>query len=250
MRARKLAQWMLVAGISGSVVLTNGARAETEPKLVLSPVEKVFVPLGFDNNDNVEIVLHGHFRNSCYKVGPAHAKVNHLTKKIHVTAYAYKYPATCLQALVSFTQVVKLGTVDVGDYKILLGQAPDLGEVNLNIVKSRTVSPDDFLYAPVSEVNLAGNEPAGQPTITVSGSYPFMFRGCMILRDVRVQQTPGNVLVVQPVAEYTEGDECLPQTQSKSFAVSVPLAERVHGDNLIHVRVLNGDSLNRVVEAH
>ncbi len=36
------------------------------PKLVVAPVDNVFVPAGFDDNDNVEVVLQGYFANSCY----------------------------------------------------------------------------------------------------------------------------------------------------------------------------------------
>ena len=46
------------------------------PAKAPAPVQKVFVPQGFDDNDNVEVILHGHFPNSCMKSGPVDVSVN------------------------------------------------------------------------------------------------------------------------------------------------------------------------------
>ena len=48
-------------------VLGFGARAFADDSAVLvqAPIDKVFVPLGFDDNDKVELIIHGQFPNTC-----------------------------------------------------------------------------------------------------------------------------------------------------------------------------------------
>src|SRR5690242_13636219 len=54
----------------------------TEIKLdtVLTPLE------GYDDNDNIQLVLHGEMPNGCFRIGPTQAKV--VQKTILVTQYA------------------------------------------------------------------------------------------------------------------------------------------------------------------
>ena len=93
------------------------------PSLVASPIDAIFVPLGFDDNDNVEVVLHGHFTSNCSKVGPLSATVDEATKTILVSAKAWSYTSDrCLdqEMYTSFVQIVSVGVVEKGDYTVKL----------------------------------------------------------------------------------------------------------------------------------
>src|SRR5690606_17044612 len=90
-----------------------------QPALVPAPVEAFFVPLGYDDNDNVEVVVHGRFPNTCYKVGPANATVDVAARTVEVEATAFHYQAAgCALVLVPFTQTVALGLLPEGTYTV------------------------------------------------------------------------------------------------------------------------------------
>jgi hypothetical protein len=237
------------ATIVMGLMLTQIAAADDlpAPSLVTSPVNKVYVPLGFDDNDVSEVILRGHFPDTCYKVGPASAVVNEATKIIEITASAYHYAGGCAQVLVPFIQTVKVGVVKSGSYTIKVIDRPDATTTDLNVVEANTSSPDDFLYAPVENVAVTPRLQGGWD-LAIDGHYPFMFIGCMVIRDVRVTRTPGNVLVVLPIAELSEDDvDCAPQADSKAFAIKKELTGVEEGEFLAHVRVLAGSSVNRIV---
>ena len=78
---------ILAVVINTSFLTSSGlANDGQEPALVGAPVEKVFVPLGFDDNDNVEVVVHGHFQSTCFKVGPSTATVDAAAKTVTINA--------------------------------------------------------------------------------------------------------------------------------------------------------------------
>ena len=225
------------------------ALAETQPVLVRSPVEKIYVPLGFDDNDNVEVILHGRFPNSCYKVGPTTVRIDYQSQTIFIDAEAYLYSdGVCAQMLVPFTETVSLGLIKEGIYQIVVEEGLSLAGSVLEIKAATSSSPDDFLYAPVEMVKLEGaRNKAAQ--VTVEGRYPHMFIGCMVIRDLKVQQARDNVIVVQPIAELTDGQDCEPQSLTKKFIVTKTLPFPLDKtEYLLHARATSGHSINRLVE--
>ncbi len=222
-----------------------------QPEIVDSPVEKIFVPHGFDDNDVAEVILQGHFPNTCFKTGTAEAAVDPITGSVTITAKAYRYRGTgCAQVLVPFTQSVKLGLLAGGRFKVQVAGHPELASAPLVVATSHAATPDDFLYAPVSQVTVEA--PAdGQAVVRVQGEYPYMFIGCMAIREVRTYMSPGNTLVVMPIAEIlADGPACEAQRDIKEFDVAAPVATPLGEGYMIHVRVLNGNALNRFVEWH
>jgi hypothetical protein len=240
---------LLATAVALLTTLTVGAKAmaSENPVLVTAPVSKVFVPLGFDDNDDVEVVVHGHFPNTCYKTGPAKATVNEEAKTVTIQVQAFFYQqGICAQLMVPFTQPVKIGPMTAGNYQVSVIDSPQV-ESTLIVARAVSPNPDDHLYAPVQSVSLALND-SGQKVLTLEGDFPYMFIGCMVMDQVNVVSTPGEVLVVQPIARLTDGQECEAQADNKAFVhkqiVAEPLAEPEY---LLHVRTLNGMSVNRLV---
>lgn len=236
--------------LAGLTVSLGSASAQSGPVTVTAPVDRVFVPLGFDSNDNVELVLHGHFPSTCYKVGPVEATIDTEVRQISVTSWAYEYQSSiCAQARVSFTQTVKLGYVVPGNYTIKVIDRPDATAAALAVTETRSPNPDEYLYAPVATTSL-DKTTDGSYTLTISGDYPYMFVGCMVLREIKTYMSPGNTLVVLPVAELTDGADCAAQGVTKKFVGTKVIGALTEGDYLLHVRVLEGNSLNRFVEVY
>lgn len=217
-------------------------------RLVPSPTEKLFVPLGFDDNDNVEVVVHGHFLNSCYKTGPSIVETDVQNKIIRVLPQSYEYQnALCAQVLVPFMQEIKIGTLAHGEYKVIVGNRSDVEPKTLSVKPRTTESPDDYLYAPVDDARLNTNDQKGQ-SLTVSGRYPMTLVGCAMVTDVKSIQTPGEVLLVLPVMELlTDENECAARKWTPKFSITKKLDSNLKaGDYLMHVRVLNGNSFNKI----
>lgn len=239
------------AALLTAASLSHGtARAASgEPELVTAPVERTYVPAGFDGNDNVEVIVHGHFANTCYKVGPATGTVDYATSTVTVEATAYAYTSPdCATMMVPFTESVSIGMMRPGTYRVVVKDRPTAEATELVIAGATTESADDYLYAPVEVASL--QTPAGGGNVVrIEGRYPYTFVGCMTIKEVRVLRTPGNVLVVMPIAELlTGGPACDAQGGNKDFSIEAPVQNPLEdGEYLIHVRALSGRSVNRVV---
>ena len=238
-----------VTAVLFSSLLAGSAVADPtpDPRLIGAPVERVFVPLGFDNNDNVEVVVHGHFSNTCFKVGPTNAVVDAQTKTVTIQAQAYEYSGVlCAQVQIPFISNVNLGVMKEGEYSVTVVGMPDLVIDPLIIGTATTANPDDFIYAPVEQTSLEKNA-QGLDVLKIEGVYPYMFVGCMNIKEVKVSLTPGQVIVVQPIAEILEDRFCSPQN-SKKFSIEQPVGFPItFSEYLIHVRTLSGSSVNRFV---
>lgn len=219
------------------------------PTLVNAPVEKVFVPVGFDDNDNAEIILHGNFPSTCYKTGPVQTVVDEATHSIKINAQAYQYTSIgCAAMMVPFTQSVKLSTLAQGSYTITVEAHPELESPQLTVSQARSADPDDYLYAPVEQVKLEATSSGGH-TVTLSGEYPYMFVGCMIMDHVKSYVAPGGTLVVLPIARLATDAECDTAQYDHNYSITAEVTEAMPSDQyLVHVRTLNGTSLNRFTD--
>lgn len=231
----------------------QGNAPDLRPLLAPAPVEKVFVPLGFDDNDNVEVVLAGHFTNICSKVGPVEVAVDAECKVVTLAPkmFVYERVGRCAaqEMYVPFTQTVNLGPLDAGAYKVRLAAQPDLPAKDLRVARSTKAAPDEHLYAPVDDLLLQQQPSLGGrlKRITLRGSFPALADGCFALKEVRTNVTPGNVILVLPIVEILGSGDCAARGVSREFSVRRTINAEITGIALVHVRVMNGQSFNRVV---
>jgi hypothetical protein len=221
-------------------------------QLKSAPIEHVFIPQGFDDNDNAEVVIQGRFSNACMKTGPIEKQINSLTQTITLTPRMYVYEGeACAQVIVPFIQRVTFGHLSPGEWTVLIADNRDLKIQAMTIRKAVSASPDDFLYAPVDEVVLLPGLAGTRQKLIVSGNWPVgPVDACFQLKEIRTLLGPDNTLVVQPIAEILSRDSCPSQTlRHRVFQGSVMLDKPLVDDSLVHVRVLNGESLNKFYEA-
>jgi hypothetical protein len=66
-----------------------------------------------------------------------------------------------------------------------------------------------------------------------------------VMKEVGIQNAPADVLVVQPVMDFVQNDDprCSLR-QTSEFDLYYPLETAFYGEGLLHVRVMNGNSLN------
>lgn len=220
----------------------------SNPVVVNAPVTQLFQPGGFDDNDNAEVILHGVFPSSCYKVGPVAVSFGQNKREIHVDARAYQYnDDKCIEMNVPFIMPVQLGTLPGGDYTIKVTNAPTRPTSALHVAEASVSTPDEFMYASVDGI-AAREESNGQlERVTISGSHPVLFVGCMNIRDVKVQEQKDNTIVLQPVTEILTNEECAQRKLVRRYQRTVELPRPLpSGTYLFHIRTLNGTAMNQL----
>lgn len=212
------------------------------PEVVNIGLKKAFVPIGFDDNDRIQFVVEGAFNSTCYKVGPYQVHKDMVSQTVRVQQTAYKYAGFCLQMLVPFTQVIDAGLVDAGEYSIK-DHASGTWIGKLPVERATKPSPDDYLYAPVTGSHIVFDEEKKTNILMLSGAFTDR---CTKLKEVKVHYYT-DVIVVQPIAERViEERDCEP-TMIR-FQYPVEMQSGLKGNFLLHVRSMNGQAINQIVE--
>lgn len=111
--------------------------------------EHVFVPKGFDSNDNSEVVATGWYPNPCYEWSRAVVRKNQ--DAVHVDLKAFIKEGTdmvCIDMAVPYMETVKLGALKAGNSELLVGHL----ESKVEVTKANSNSIDDYLYGQVRSV--------------------------------------------------------------------------------------------------
>ena len=220
-----------------SMILSNSAQAMNDkPELVDYEVRHAYVPEGYDSNDKVQFVVTGYLPNTCYRTGPVSAFVDNANSKIIVSQKVYKYDTHCLQMIVPFQKTVELvGTLPEGSFDIMSTSGTVIGK--LPVKKAISTAPDDFLYAPVSDVRVETNADGSQ-SVTVEGIFE---SACMTLTELKVVEDGNHVVTALPITD-SGPVPCIAGNNPFKATAKVP-AQLSHGKYLLNTRVMNGDAI-------
>lgn len=228
-----------------------GMTAVAEPNEVPAPIEHIYVPHGFDNNDNIEVVLKGTFPDTCYQVGRAGYKVDVDTMQVRVWSTAFDYSkegVICSEVLTPFIQKVSIGLLPKGDFKVVLDSPSRSVEGKFKVAEATTSMPDENLYAPAHSGYVSTTR-SGKQAITLVGNFPMLYKGCMIMKDVKIYRNPLDILVVLPIVQIIDDARC-PINKNTEFKIQKTVDVPIHGEGLLHVRVANGSSINHFFNTH
>ena len=223
------------------IALIACATADAQPTSVPATFNTVYVPSGFDSNDNVQIVGEGMFRNTCYRPAPTWVGVDHAKREVRVGPVAYEYSGLCLQLILPFDRVLDVGILQPGKYDVV--QATDgqkLGEIPVR--KATSLMPDDHLYAPINQAFFRQKGLSGE--VMLSGEF---LTDCMVLEEVKVTVEP-RVIVLQPIARIIERNGCLRGRFPFNRLVNIDLL--ASGRYLLHVRSMNAKAVNTLVQVN
>lgn len=216
------------------------AWSQSGPQLSLSRVDTGYLPNGFDSNDQVQVVVEGTYRDTCSKSAGTRFTVNPTSKVIQISAYEYRYTGPCLDVMVPHDEVVNLGILPTGRYQVMQpGGRGILGY--LNIDQAMKSSPDDFLYAPISQAYV--KNVGGKVALTLSGVFT---NSCMKIQKI-ISNVQNNVVTIQPLA-------MLLPTATNCIQGHFPFEQTTYitpvrsGRYLLHVRSLNGKSINNLFD--
>jgi hypothetical protein len=209
------------------------------PSKVPAMYDKVYVPQGFDSNDHIQIVGEGVFRNSCYRPADTEVRIDRPEGRIFVGPAAYEYNGFCLQVLLPFDRVIEVGILPAGDWEVV--QSSDNSSLGkLHVKRATTESPDDYLYAPISQAFFRQKGQVSE--IFVTGEFS---NSCFKLDDVKVS-VQKDVIVVQPIASLDNLQSCATGKFAFSKIIQVDLIPP--GRYLLHVRSMNSKAINTLVD--
>jgi hypothetical protein len=247
----------LFASLGFFVGIGSFAAERVELKLtgVLSPT------LGFDDNDQVQVVVHGMLPNACYTVGPtmvlwSKKKTNEATIRQFGVLQTEGICATRGEQLpphmmmaIPYTKVITVGRLESGkyrfNYKAQKGSPRGMMKSReIEIVQAQVPAVDSLPYAAVST--------AFVPDVVFSGSdleiklSGVLNNNCTKLDENVKVEKQGDVIVLLPTVSLIEGVVCAQALIP--FEKKVNLGKQLEGYYLIHTRSMNGQAVNHVVD--
>lgn len=221
------------------LMMIGFAAQAAEPVQVAMPFQRLFAIDGFDSNDIVQLTFEGKLPNTCYRLGPARARVLPSAGRIEIAATAYLYDGPCLEVLVPFEQSLEIGPLPPGRYLVTQAGVPGVfGEISIRPATS--AAADDFLYAPVAQVWFQPSRGGGR--LLLSGHFP---ASCMRLEEVRVTRGR-SAIVVQPIVKVDESRPCV--AGSFPFQQAVSIQGVSPGRYALHVRAMNGKATTSLID--
>ncbi len=215
-------------------VLAAGAYAD-EPQPI--SVSHLYVPQGYDDNDEIIVMVDGLLPSTCHQLAPAKVQVDYSSRKVSIDTRAHFNAGPCVQVPVPFEQEVDIGSLAAGEWTLETSlQGP---EEALLVEKASSMNPDEYLYAPIDRVEMNFDADKAQWNVTLSGD---ILATCLTLQETKILKQK-KVFVVLPVLTQTT-DECLPTSSHFTYSVALP-APIAPGRYLVHVRSLNGRGVNQ-----
>jgi len=236
LRSVSLAVMAALAGFSATVALADG---QDQPVVAVA-AEHLFIPTGFDDNDTSEVVVAGILPNACYSSVKGELIVDQQNREITVTPKARIAPGPCLQVVVPYSTVFEVGILPMGSYKVKVAGS-DI-EKTLTVAESTSAGPDDELYASVDNAYVSDIPAQNRRVIVIEGVYT---NTCMRWDRTELIHRSPDVVEVLPIVKMVDGPACAQVLMPfKGTAVDLPVLKE--GRYLLHVRSMNGTSLNRV----
>ncbi len=213
--------------------------AHARPEIVTAPVDHLYIPEGFDNNDSVEIVVTGTFPNPCFARNTVQVNINDSMIDIHISAILPKASINCIDMAVPFQEVISLGTLQGGEYGVRVNhRSPFELTESLQIKEATSHSVDENIYAAIDRIeNVSENN--------------YIFHGwkyshCIEFSKVEILSNKRDTLSVLPMMKQVS-DFCPMKMTAVSFPVKLDLSEMETKQPLIHVRTMDGKSFNKVL---
>ena len=217
-----------------------GVAFADEPRSV--GATNLFVPQGYDDNDEIVVVLDGVLPSTCYQLAIPEVQTDYSTRKITVDIKAHLNPGPCVNVPVPFEQEIDLGSLAAGEWSI--GTTVSHLESKLLIHKASTANPDEYLYAPIDSVSVTLNPDTGRWSAELTGD---ILATCLSFQETKLLEED-KVLVVLPILTQKD-EECRPTSEHFKREVLLP-SNLAPGRYLLHVRSLNGRGVNHLFEVY
>lgn len=254
---KELNRLFVVLAATGSVMLSvNPVEAKPEAEVVEVSVEALLAPKrGYDDNDNIQVILHGSLPNSCYSLDKHTAEKNESTNTWTIRQFATRIrDGICAQdstipehmlMTVPFTTEISLGQLPAGNYSFEFKLAgSDGGFRKIHIDEAATPTVDSLPYAAVSHALSADVLGANEEiVVTMNG---VLNSTCTQLNDEVQIEKVGDVFVLLPTVTVQHELMCVQALIPFQKTVNLGRVNQT-GHYLVHIRSMSGKSVNRVV---
>lgn len=212
------------------------------PIIIDAPVTHVFVPTGFDDNDNVEVVVSGEFPGPCFSRNTVDVSKKGKSIDIKVTAI-YNIPGgneKCGRMGIPFKEVINLGQLDLGNYKITVNdKSPYELHDKISVEASEIQMVDERIYANIEYIEQTKNP----NKFILHGHNP---SDCLIFSDFMFLSNDKDTISILPIMRKTS-DLCPMKMTEFEMEVTVDFSTIKSSEVLLHTRVMDGRSVNTIV---
>lgn len=222
-----------------TLVGTASQMTYANPLKVPAYFQTIYVPEGYDSNDHIQIVGEGKFSNSCFRQAETRVRIDEAQQKIFLGPVAYSYPGICLMVILPYQKTIDVGILKPGTWEVVQDTNKKVVS-EIKVLQAKTESADDYLYAPVSQAFFYQSATSGHVMLTGTFS-----NSCLRLEEIKIT-VKNNVVVVQPIAVMKERSNC--QNGQFPFAQNTSTNIIPVGRYLLHVRSLNGNAVNSIID--
>lgn len=207
--------------------------------VVPAPVDHLFVPKGFDNNDNVEVIVTGKFPNPCFIRNKVDVKVSDDLVDVTITSLK-RDDVSCDNLKVPYRETVTIGSLQSGDYKVRVnGKLED----KLEVAMSTSSSVDENLYAAVDYVELGFTGGLAGDAMIVAHTVS----SCLEFDRVDLISNGKDTYSIMPILKRRQG-ECPEKRDFLQIPVKFDVNALKNDSILLFVRSMDGKSAHALVE--
>lgn len=205
----------------------------------LVPVNAVFAPNGFDNNDDAQVVVSAYLPNLCYKAPRTQVAVRGNT--VYVTLKALvDQNSSCAEVLVPILEPISLGMLPAGHFNVVVNAgARYSAHTAIEVTEASASTIDDYIYANVDHVEVVPNS----RHMILKGYNP---SDCFVYDRTEFLTNGRDTISVLPILKQirtTCARKMVPFTLMVDVPRGLPFAEI-----LLHVRVMDGKSVNALFQ--
>lgn len=212
----------------------------------VSPVNQLFVPAGFDDNDNVELVATGVYPNSCFIRNVYNVQMKPGLILVYMKSVERKdvLPTKCHNLKVPFKEVISLGSIPAGKYQVVINPRTKFQQQQLLYVAAAQVSSvDDHYYAMVDYVDTGFTGGLGGEALLV-GKNP---SPCLVYDRVQYLSNGNDTISVLPIMKRV-GEVCPNRPERLELPLRFDLRSFKSSKVLIYVRSLDGKSFSTILQ--
>jgi len=226
--------------------MTMSSVAFAQQMIIDAPVDHMYLPEGFDNNDNVEFVVTGHFPNTCYAKNLVKVDVVDDVIDVKVTATLTQPDDDqkgifCAEMIVPFKEQVTVGTLQGGKYKIVVnGNTFSEIQNELMVQEASSNNVDDYLYASVDYIQKDLTDPSKANLVGYTPS------DCVKFDRVEYHSNKRDTISVLPIMKKVS-DFCPMKMTPFYVPVKFDYSTIKHENVLIFTRTMDGKSVNTII---
>ncbi|MGE3608639.1 MAG: hypothetical protein AB7I27_03545 [Bacteriovoracaceae bacterium] len=220
-------------------IIFSIAAANAAPVPVNSPVDHLFVPMGFDNNDNVELLVSGTFPNPCYSRNKVEVQVKEDVIDVTVTALLNKKDKECSPMEVPYMENITIGNLQAGDYTVHVNNKI---QEKLAITEASSNSVDDHLYAMMDYIDLGFTGGASGDAFLIGKT-----TDCLAFDKVEYVSNGKDTLSVLPIMKKIS-PTCSGEKKFLSIPIKFNPQDFAFNKLVLFVRTMDGKSINTLVE--